>query len=102
MYVRVSHSGGRQYLRLVQAYRDDNGKVQQRHLAQLGRLDQLDERTLQGLIDSLRRFTADDQSTDLDGVQPQFERAREVGPEWLLTELWETLGLSDLLRRALR
>ena len=59
MYVRLSNSGGRKYLRLVQAYRDDNGKVQQRHLAQLGRLDQLDERTLQGLIESLRRFTAD-------------------------------------------
>jgi len=25
-----------------------------------------------------------------------------VGPQWLLTELWETLGLADLIRRALR
>ena len=60
MYVRVSNSGGRQYLRLVQAYRDTTGKVRQRHLAQLGRLDELDERTLQGLIDSLRRFSSDE------------------------------------------
>lgn len=102
MYVRVSNSGGRQYLRLVEAYRDDNGKVQQRHLAQLGRLDQLEPGTLQGLIESLRRFTPDDQATDLNGIEPQFERARELGPTWLLTELWETLGLSDLMRRALR
>ena len=103
MYVRVSNSGGRQYLRLVQAYRDENGKVRQRHLAQLGRLDDLDERTLQGLIDSLRRFTGESgPSAKGKRVAPEFERAREVGPEWLLTELWETLGLADLIRRALR
>jgi transposase len=103
MYVRISNSGGRQYLRLVQAYRDENGKVRQRHLAQLGRLDELDERTLQGLIDSLRRFTGEaGPSGKGKRVEPQFERAREVGPEWLLSELWETLGLADLIRRALR
>ena len=28
--------------------------------------------------------------------------AGELGPTWLLTELWETLGLSDLMRRAVR
>ena len=103
MYVRISNSGGRQYLRLVQAYRDENGKVRQRHLAQLGRLDELDERTVQGLIDSLRRFSGEAEPAGKGKrVEPQFERAREVGPQWLLTELWETLGLADLIRGALR
>ena len=102
MYIRVSNSGGRQYLRLVEAYRDDKGKVRQRHIAQLGRVDQLDQRAIDGLINSLRRFASSEESAETEPSEAHFDRAREVGPTWLLTELWGTLGLSDLLRRALR
>ncbi len=56
MFIRISNSGGRKYLRLVQAYRDENGVPRQRQLAQLGRLDQLDERQINGLIESLQRL----------------------------------------------
>ena len=35
MYVRLSRSGNRQYLRLVEAYRDEQGKARQRQIAQL-------------------------------------------------------------------
>jgi len=102
MYIRVSNSGGRKYLRLVESYRDENGRVRQRHIAQLGRLDELDEKQIQSLINSLRRFTSDTPPEDGEKVTPQFQRALEVGPTWLLTELWETLGLGPMLRQALR
>lgn len=102
MYVRVSNSGGRKYLRLVEAYRDERGKVRQRHIAQLGRLDQLDTAQVDGLIESLRRFGGKVESSEPDSGEVEFERARELGPTWLLTELWETLGLGDLIRRSLR
>ena len=72
MYVRVSNSGGRQYLRLVEAYRDDKGKVRQRHIAQLGRVDQLDERAVNGLINSLRRFSKQEASVEAEPGQAQF------------------------------
>ena len=100
MFVRISNSGGRQYLRLVQSYRDDNGKVRQRQIAQLGRLDQMDEREVNGLIDSLRRFTG--HGSDDDATEPVFERAREVGTTWVMCELWQALGLDQLLRQVLR
>ncbi|WP_022950134.1 IS1634 family transposase [Methylohalobius crimeensis] len=102
MYVRVSNSGGRKYLRLVESYRDENGRVRQRHIAQLGRLDELDEGQINGLIQSLRRFSGTEVPEAHEGISPQFERALEVGPTWLLTELWETLGLGPMLRQALR
>ncbi|MCB1740664.1 MAG: IS1634 family transposase, partial [Gammaproteobacteria bacterium] len=103
MFIRISNSGGRKYLRLVQAYRDENGVPRQRQVAQLGRLDELDEPMVNGLIDSLRRFTGFGGSSEpAEGVEPAFERAREVGPTWLLSELWQSLGFSALLRTALR
>ena len=103
MYVRLSRSGNRQYLRLVEAYRDEQGKARQRQIAQLGRLDQLQGPVLDGLIDSLRRFGSEaSQSAEQEGTEPQFERARELGATWVLSELWQSLGLSDLLKQALR
>ena len=72
MFIRISNSGCRQYLRLVQAYRAENGVARQRQIAQLGRLDQLDEREVTGLIDNLRRFTGFNGSPVPEDVQPQF------------------------------
>jgi len=101
MFLRISNSGGRKYLRLVQAYRDDNGVPRQRQIAQLGRLDELDEQMVNGLIENLRRFTGFG-TPPPEGVEPEFERARELGPTWLLSELWQSLGFCSLLRTALR
>ena len=42
------------------------------------------------------------QSAEQEGTEPQFERARELGATWVLSELWQSLGLSDLLKQALR
>ena len=42
MFVKVTSSGSRRYLQLVEAYRDDLGKPKQRTVATLGRLDLLD------------------------------------------------------------
>ena len=43
MFVKVTSSGSRRYLQLVEAYRDDLGKPKQRTVATLGRLDLLDD-----------------------------------------------------------
>jgi hypothetical protein len=101
MFIRISNSGGRKYLRLVQAYRDNNGVPRQRQIAQLGRLDQLDEREVNGLIDSLRRLTGFQGSETREAMAPEFERARELGTTWALTELWKSLGFTQLFRQAL-
>ena len=42
MHVKITTSGSRRYVQLVESYRDDAGKVQKRTVATLGRLDQVD------------------------------------------------------------
>jgi len=99
MFIRASRSGGHTYLRLVESYRDDKGRTRHRQIAQLGRADQLSEREVDGLISSLRRLTG---RQGRPPSIPRFEPAREVGTLWLLTELWNQLGLGQALQRALR
>ncbi len=41
MFVKVTASGPRRYVQLVEFYRDDAGRVKKRTVATLGRLDQL-------------------------------------------------------------
>lgn len=97
MFIRTSRSGGHTYLRLVESYRDEQGHTRHRQIAQLGRADQLTRGKVDGLIASLHRLTGRTVPADA----PHFERAREVGGPWLLTELWNQLGLGKALRRVL-
>ena len=41
MHVKITTSGSRRYVQLVESYRDDSGRVKKRTVATLGRLDQL-------------------------------------------------------------
>ncbi|MBK5944743.1 IS1634 family transposase, partial [Halorhodospira halophila] len=99
MYTRISRSGGRQYLQLVEGYRDEQGKVKQRIVANLGRLDQLSEKSLDPLIRGLQRAIGRPESVP---DEPEFETARAFGDLWALHQLWHELGLDDAIRKALR
>ena len=41
MFVKITTSGSRRYVQLVESYRDDAGRVKKRTVATLGRLEQL-------------------------------------------------------------
>ena len=56
MYIKVTKSGPRRYVQLVESYRDDNGRPKQRTIASLGRLEQLDS-SLDSVISGLLRAT---------------------------------------------
>ena len=56
MFIKVTTSGPRRYVQLVEAYRDDNGRPKQRTVATLGRLDQLNTE-LESVITGLLRVT---------------------------------------------
>jgi transposase len=96
MFVKVTRSGPRQYVQLAEAYRDATGRVRHRHVANLGRLEEASAK-LASLVDGLCRVTG---RPSLEGAE--FERAREVGGTWVLTELWNRLGLSRTLRGLVR
>ena len=54
MYTRITRSGGRSYLQIVEGFRSEAG-VRQRVVANLGRLDQLSDKKLDPLIHGLQR-----------------------------------------------
>lgn len=99
MFIRASRSQGRTYLRLVESYRDADGRKRHRQIAQLGRADQFDKDKVRSLIRSLRRHAGMPEA-DEDSVS--FEPSRALGVTWLLTELWHQLGFGERLRRAFR
>jgi hypothetical protein len=55
MYTKITRSGGRQYLQLVEGYRNEEGKVRHRVVANLGRLEDLNPAKLGPLINGLNR-----------------------------------------------
>lgn len=99
MYTRVTRSGGRSYLQLVESFRTDTGAVRQRVLANFGRLDKLEAKHLDPLINGLNRA--------LGRAAPpaqtlEYESARAFGDVYALHELWQRLGFGKAVRRALR
>lgn len=99
MYTRITQSGPRRYLQLVEGYRDAAGKVKQRVVASLGRVDQLEAADLEPLIHGLQRAVGRPESLP---DAPVFETARSYGDVWALHQLWQALGLGEAVRRALR
>ena len=98
MFVKITRSGPRQYLQLVEAYRDDSGKAKHRTLATLGRLD-LVSGDLDSVIAGLLKVTGRNPELLTPAVPSiEFETARALGDVWALSELWETLGFDELRR----
>ena len=104
MFVKVTTSGPRRYVQLVESYRDDAGRVKKRTVATLGRLDQLTGE-LDSVIDGLLKVTgrepviAPSETTPVGATTGvSFESARAFGNVWTLTEIWKELGFCDLRR----
>jgi transposase len=104
MFVKVTTSGARRYVQLVESYRDDAGRVKKRTVATLGRMDQLASE-LDSVIDGLLKVAGREPGTARADASPtvaasalSFEAARALGNVWTLTELWKELGFSDLRR----
>ena len=104
MYVKITRSGKRQYLQLVEAVRE-NGKPRQRHVATLGRLDQLLDADVDALVNGLLKATgraplgAEHAAAKPD--EDAFSPALALGDLWLLLGLWQQLGMAQALKRTL-
>ena len=99
MYTRITKTGGRQYLQLVESFRNDAGKVRTRVVANLGRLDHLTPERLDPLINGLNRAVGRAENTASEVIQ---EPGRSFGDVFALHELWRDLGIDTALTRALR
>ena len=99
MYTRISKSGGRSYLQLVEGHRDAQGKVRIKVVANLGRLDRLSPEKLDPLINGLNRAVGRLENT---AHEISHGPARTYGTVFALHELWKDLGFDRALNRALR
>ena len=102
MFIKLTRRGPNQYVQLVAAYRDDEGRPKQRTVATLGRIDQLNTE-LKSVITGLQRVTGQTPDVGAPVLPPtlSFDSARDYGDVWALTELWNVLGF-DGLRRVFR
>jgi hypothetical protein len=92
--VKVRSSSGtvNEYVRVVEAYRD-NGKVKQRVIADLGRKDLLGD-----ILPKLKRLLGDHSSDDIPTpLDPQFVDASTWGPALVIRALFDQLGLNSIL-----
>jgi len=100
MYVKVTTSGPRRYVQLIESFRDDDGRVKKRTVATLGRADQLSGE-LDSVIDGLLKVAGREPAKSAPKISASslaFESARALGNVWTLTEIWKELGFSDLRR----
>ena len=106
MYLKVTRSGSRRYVQLVEAYRDpDSGQPKQRHLVTLGRLDQLMATDVDGVINGLLRVTArpalETLSQPISAERTTFETALQLGDVWVLSQRWQQLQIGSAIRASL-
>lgn len=99
MFTRITESGGRRYLQIVESFRNEAGKPRLRVVANLGRVDRIKEGQLDALIRGLSRATGQVES---EKAEITFEAARSYGDVFALHELWKDLGFDRALGRALR
>lgn len=100
MYVKVTTSGPRRYVQIIESFRDDDGRVKKRTVATLGRADQLSGE-LDSVIDGLLKVAGREPAKLVPAISASslsFESARALGNVWTLTEIWKELGFSDLRR----
>jgi len=99
MYTRITESGGRRYLQIVESFRNDAGKPRLRVVANLGRVDGMKDGQLDALIRGLSRAAGRPEPTKAEIL---WESARSFGDVFALNALWKDLGFDRALGRALR
>jgi hypothetical protein len=103
MFLRTKSNGPRTYLQIVESFRDQ-GRIKQRVIATLGRLDDLrDSGQLDGLLASMAKFSdsaaviGDHQRGALETVS-----TRKIGPHLVFERLWKQLRIGESVGEMLR
>lgn len=101
MFARVKKSGKYQYLQIVEN-KKEKGKVKQRVIATIGRMDQLGAKDrVDTLVRSLSRFS-EKTLLVLSGNSEVLADAQKVGPVLIFERLWEQTGIKDAIRKSLK
>ena len=100
MFVRIKKSGNNQYLQIVEN-RKVAGKVVQRVISTIGRLDRLNEKgDIETLVRSLARYS-EKVLLVLSGKSEPGVETKKIGPALIFERLWKELGLPKILDQVL-
>jgi len=100
MFARIKKSGNYQYLQIVEN-RKIKGKVIQRVIVTLGRMDQLKQKDrIETLIRSLARFS-EKVLLILSGKSNVSATAKKIGPALIFERLWKELGIKKVISNLL-
>jgi transposase len=100
MFARVKKSGKYQYLQIVEN-RKEKGKVKQRVISTIGRLDQLQAKgRVETLIRSLSRFS-EKAMLILSGKSDLSADAVKIGPSIIFERLWQQTGIKKAIQHLL-
>lgn len=100
MFARIKKSGNNQYLQIVENNKI-KGKVVQRVIGTLGRLEQINEKGgIQTLIRSLSRFS-DEVLLILSGKSDVSAQTQKIGPSLIFERLWKELGIPKVIQNVL-
>ncbi len=92
MFARVKKSGKYRYLQIVEN-RKEKGKVKQRVVATVGRLEELQEKgRVETLIRSLSRFS-EKALLIISGQSDVTADAQKIGPVLIFERLWKETGI---------
>ena len=97
MFARTKKSGRYEYLQIVENTKSA-GKVSQRVIATVGRLDQLQAKGgVEALVRSLARFS-ERTLLVLSGKVDATAQAVKIGPALIFERLWKELGLPAIIQ----
>jgi transposase len=100
MFVRIKKSGKNQYLQIVEN-RKIEGKVVQRVISTIGRLDRLKEKgDIETLVHSLSRFS-ENVLLVLSGKSEVTCQSKKIGPALIFERIWQELGITKVLGHVL-
>ncbi len=101
MFARIKKSGKYQYLQIVEN-RKEKGKVKQRVIATIGRMDRLQAKDrVETLIRSLSRFS-ERTLLVLSGKSDVSADALKIGPPIIFERLWKETGIQKAIKRLLQ
>jgi len=100
MFARIKKSGQYEYLQIVEN-RKIKGKVIQRVIATIGRMDQLQAKgQIETLIRSLSRYS-EKVLLILSGKSDVNASAKKIGPALIFERLWKELGIKKVIKELL-
>ena len=101
MFARIKKSGKYEYLQIVEN-RKEKGKVKQRVIATIGRMDKLQPKArVDTLIESLSRYSQQTMMI-LTGESDVSADTKKIGPALIFDRLWKQTGIQDAIFKLLK